>query len=187
LGGGMFGGLLGGIVFASWTLIASSSNAPWLADLVRATGLMMTGIGITCGVTIAPVLLRDGVLRFISSGDARAQNKYGRNNMEWRLHDGDSYLAGSLGADATVTRYGPEVQIYIPDQMVNNRHAIIRGQKGHFFIEQHPENRGPQGQPLYPLQLRGQDVIMRQELRNGDDVIIGQTLLRFETRKTQVS
>jgi hypothetical protein len=186
LGGGMFGGLLGGIVFASWTLLPQLSGGPWLADLVRATGLITTGIGITCGVTVAPVLLRDGVLRFISSGDARAQNKYGRNNMEWALHDGDSYLAGSLGADATVTLYGHEVQIYIPDQMVNNRHAVIRGQRGHFFIEQHPENRGPQGQPLYPLQLRGQDILMRQELRNGDDVVIGQTLLRFETRKTQV-
>jgi hypothetical protein len=28
---------------------------------------------------------------------------------------------------------------------------------------------------------------MRQELRNGDDVVIGQTLLRFETRKKQAS
>ncbi|PYS41721.1 MAG: hypothetical protein DMG14_06375, partial [Acidobacteria bacterium] len=155
LGGGMFGGLLGGLVFASWTLMPASSQTPWMADLVRAMGLMMTGIGITCGVTLAPVLLRDGVLRFISSGDGRAQNKYGPNSMEWALHDGDSYLAGSLGADATVTLYGHEVQIYIPDAMVNARHAIIRGRKGHFFIEQHSENRGPQGQPLYPLQLRG--------------------------------
>jgi hypothetical protein len=187
LGGGMFGGLLGGLVFALWTLTSAASQSPWMADLVRATGLMMTGVGITCGVTIAPVLLRDGVLRFISSGDARAQNKYGRNSMEWALHDGDSYLAGSLGADATVSLYGQEVQIYIPDQMVNNRHAIIRGQKGRFFIEQHPENRGPQGQPLYPLQLRGQDLVMPQELRHGDDVVIGQTLLRFETQKRQAS
>jgi hypothetical protein len=187
LGGGMFGGLLGGGLFAVWTLLSASSQAPWMADLVRALGLMVTGIGITCGVTLAPVLLRDGVLRFISSGDARAQNKYGRNSMEWALHDGDSYLAGSLGADATVSLYGHEVQIYIPDQMVKSRHAVIRGQKGHFSIEQHPENRGPQGQPLYPLQLRGQDVIMPQELRHGDDVVIGQTLFRFETRKREAS
>jgi hypothetical protein len=187
LGGGMFGGLLGGLVFVAWTLTSAGSQSPWLPDLVRATGLMMTGVGITCGVTIAPVLLRNGVLRFISSGDARAQNKYGRNSMEWALHDGDSYLAGSLGADMTASLYSQEVQIYIPDQMVNNRHAIIRGQKGRFSIEQHPDNRGPQGQPLFPLQLRGQDVVMPQELRNGDDVVIGQTLLRFETRKTQAN
>src|SRR5437867_1225454 len=180
LGGGMFGGLLGGLVFASWTLMPASSQTPWMADLVRAMGLMMTGIGITCGVTLAPVLLRDGVLRFISSGDGRAQNKYGPNSMEWALHDGDSYLAGSLGADATVTLYGHEVQIYIPDAMVNARHAIIRGRKGHFLIEQHPENRGPQGQPLYPLQLRGEDVIMPQQLRHGDDLVMGQTLIRYE-------
>jgi hypothetical protein len=183
LGGGMFGGLIGGAVFASWTLLSATSQKPWMGDLVRAMGLMMTGIGIACGVTLAPVLLRDGVLRFISSGDGRAQNKYGPNSMEWPLHDGDSYIAGSLGADRTVSLYGQEIQIYIPDAMVNDRHAVIRGRKGQFFIEQHPENRGPQGQPLYTLQLRGQDVIMAQPLRNGDDVVIGQTLLRFETRK----
>jgi hypothetical protein len=187
LGGGTFGGLLGGLIFASWTFISAFSQTPWLADLVRAMGLMMTGIGITCGVTLAPVLLRDGVLRFISSGDGRAQNKYGRNSMEWALHDGDSYLAGSLGADATVTLYGNEVQIYIPDAMVNDRHAVIRGRNGQFFVEQHPENRGPQGQPLYPLQLRGRDVVMPQQLRHGDDLIMGQTLFRFEMRKTQAS
>ena len=189
LGGGMFGGILGGLVFASWTLVSdSSSQSPaWLADVFRALGLMITGIGITCGVTLAPVLLRDGVLRFISSGDGRAQNKYGPMHKEWELHDGDSYLAGSLGADRTMSMYGQEVQIYIPDAMVNSRHAIIGGRKGHFFIEQHPENRGPQGQPLYPLQLRGQDVVMAQQLRHGDDVIIGQTLLRFESRKKQQS
>jgi hypothetical protein len=182
LGGGMIGWLLGGLVFATWTLLSSASQAPWLADLLRAIGLMMTGIGISCGVTLAPVLLRNGVLRFISSGDARAQNKYGPTPPEWSLHDGDSQVAGSLGADATMSRYGQEIQIYIPDQMVNVRHAIIRGQKGRFFIEQHPENRGPQGQPLYPLQLRGHDVVMPQQLKNGDDVVMGQTLLRFETR-----
>jgi pSer/pThr/pTyr-binding forkhead associated (FHA) protein len=82
---------------------------------------------------------------------------------------------------------GQEIQIYIPDQMVNARHAIIRGQNGRFFIEQHPENRGPQGQPLYPLQLRGQDVVMPQQLKHGDDVVMGQTLLRFETRDKQSS
>src|SRR5262245_1595661 len=65
LGGGMFGGLLGGLVFASWTLISTPTQAPWIADLLRAMGLMMTGIGISCGVTLAPVLLRDGVLRYI--------------------------------------------------------------------------------------------------------------------------
>ena len=189
LGGGMFGGILGGLVFASWTLVSDSStqSAAWLADLFRALGLMITGIGISCGVTLAPVLLRDGVLRFISSGDGRAQNKYGPMHKEWELHAGDTYLAGSLGADRTMSMYGQEVQIYIPDAMVNARHAVITGQKGQFFIEQHPENRGAQGQPLYPLQLRGQDIVMPQHLKHGDDLVIGQTLLRFETRKKQSS
>src|SRR5262245_27815598 len=33
LGGGMFGGLLGGLAFVSWSLFAPSSNSPWFADL----------------------------------------------------------------------------------------------------------------------------------------------------------
>src|SRR5215475_11609281 len=55
LGGGMFGGLVGGLVFDGWTLTSVPAQSPWVADLVRATRLMITGVGITCGVTIAPV------------------------------------------------------------------------------------------------------------------------------------
>src|SRR5262249_35770077 len=117
LGGGMFGGMVGGLVFAS-----SPENSPQLTDVFRALGFMITGIGITCGVALAPVLLRDGVLRFISSGDGRAQNKYGPNRKEWELHAGDSYLAGSMGAESTMSMFGQEIQIYIPDAMVNTRH-----------------------------------------------------------------
>src|SRR5262245_49057353 len=175
LGGGMFGGILGGLVFAASPLLATPQSPAWLPDLLRALGLMITGIGITCGVTLAPVLLRDGVLRFISSGDASVQNKYGPRRKEWELHDGDSYLAGSLGGDGSMSMYGPEVQIFIPDAMVNMRHAIIAGKKGHFYLEQHPENRGPQGLPLYPLQVRGRDIVTPMELKHGDDVVIGQS------------
>jgi pSer/pThr/pTyr-binding forkhead associated (FHA) protein len=105
--------------------------------------------------------------------------------MEWELQDGENKLAGSLGADLSMSRFGPEVQIFIPDALVSPRHAFIIGRNGQFFVQQHPENRGRQGQPLNPLQVGGQDVIGERQLRHGDNIVIGQTLLRFETRKKE--
>jgi len=180
IGGGMAGGILGGLVFA----FSPEGSAP-LSDLLLALGYMITGMGIACGVTLAPILLRAGILRFISSGDASTQNKYGNRNMEWPLQDGESQIAGSQGADMSMSRFGPDVQILIPDALVSPKHAFIVGRSGQFFVQQHPENRGRQGQPLNPLQVRGQDVIGERQLRHGDDIVMGQTLLRFETRKKE--
>jgi FHA domain len=180
VGGGMAGGIVGGLVFAF-----SPEGASQLSDLFLALGYMFTGMGITCGVTLAPILLRAGILRFISSGDASTQNKYGNRNMEWELQDGESKLAGSQGADLSMSRFGPEVHIFIPDALVSPKHAFIVGRNGQFFVQQHPENRGRQGQPLNPLQVGGQDVIGERQLRHGDNIVLGQTLLRFETKKKE--
>src|SRR5262245_17776516 len=128
--GGLFGGSIGGIAF-----IFLGSGVP---DLPLALGFMVTGIGITCGVTLAPVLLRDGILRFISSGDLRAQEKYGPSHKEWELHDGGHYIVGSLQAKDTRTTFSQEVYVYLPDQMVAARHAVLSGRKGRFYVGLHP-------------------------------------------------
>ena len=174
LTGGLCGGTLGGIVFAL--------QGGVIADLSQALGFMLTGIGITCGVTLAPVLLSDGVLRFISSGDSRAQKKYGRTSKEWELQSGDRYVVGSLGADLTQSLYAQEVQIYLPDSMVASRHAIVLGRRHRFYVAQHSENRDDEGRPLNTLKLRGQDILSQQELRDGDIIVCGQTTLQFHNR-----
>lgn len=171
--GGMVGGALGGIIFS-----LAGSN-----EFSQALAFVLTGMGITLGVTLAPVLLRDGLLQFISSGDPRAQNKYGSPRQEWVLQDGDHYVLGSQGADATMTMYSRDVQIYIPDAMVAPRHAILFCRGKRFYIQQHPDNRGPQGQPVAALQVGNTSVIGTHELHDGDDLVLGQTLLRFLTRK----
>ncbi len=174
--GGLVGGTIGAIVFS---LLGSN-------EFVQPVAFMMTGLGITLGVTLAPVLLRDGVLLFISSGDARAQNKYGSPQQEWMLQEGDKLTIGSFSVgrgSSGGTMYARPVDIYIPDAMVAARHAVLSAQAKRFYIQLHPDNTGPQGQPMAPLELNGTNVAGPRELHDGDDLVIGQTLLRFSSRK----
>jgi hypothetical protein len=172
--GGLTGGALGGVVY---TFLGGSDQA------FEAIGFMLTGMGITCGVTLAPVLLRDGVLQFISSADPRAQNKYGSPQQEWVVQDGDRFTIGSQGSERNMTMYGRPVDIYIPDAMIAKRHAVLFGRAKMFYIQQHPENIGPQGQPLSPLQVNNLNVASTRELRAGDEIIMGQTILKFTSKR----
>ena len=58
--GGLIGGALGGLIFAGL--------AAYVPELSQALGFVVVGVGICFGVTLAPILLRDGVLQFVSSG-----------------------------------------------------------------------------------------------------------------------
>src|SRR4051812_7267919 len=75
--GGLVGGGLGGLLF---TVLGTE-------EIFQALAFMISGMGITLGVTLAPVLLRDGVLQFISSADPRAQNKYASPRQEWVIQE----------------------------------------------------------------------------------------------------
>ena len=92
-------------------------------------------------------------------------------------------VIGSQGGDVTETMYAQDVQIYIPDAMVGPRHAILFARNRRFYVQLHPENTGPHGQPIEPLQMGEENVTGTRELRDGDEVIIGQTLLRFMTKQ----
>jgi hypothetical protein len=172
--GGMIGGTVGGLVFY---FLGEQG------EVFVALAYVLTGMGISLGVTLAPVLLRDGILQFISSGDPRAQNKYGSPRQEWLIQSGDRLIIGSQSADQSQARFSRDVQIYIPDALSAKRHAILYERKKQFFLQQHPENVGQRGQPLYALQVDRANVVGTVELRDGDDVLIGQTLLRFYTTR----
>src|SRR5262249_57205286 len=78
LRGGLVGGGIGGALFTSLG-----------GEMVfQALAFMISGMGITLGVTLAPVLMRDGLVLFISSADPRAQNKYGSPQQQWLVQDG---------------------------------------------------------------------------------------------------
>jgi hypothetical protein len=171
--GGLIGGGIGGLIFG---FLAS--------DMVfQALAFMISGMGITLGVTLAPVLMRDGVLLFISSADPRAQNKYGSPQQQWLVQEGDRFVIGSQGSDRNATMYGRPVDVYIPDAMVAKRHALLYAKDKRFYLQQHENNIGPQGQPLSALQVNNANVASTRELQDGDEIVLGQTLLKFTSRR----
>ena len=173
--GGLLGGAFGGLLFAGL-----GSRIP---DLSLALSFVLTGVGITFGITLAPILLRDGVLQFISSGDPRAQSKLGPSHKEWELQQGDSYVIGSQSQDLSKTRYRPDVEIFIPDAAIAGHHATLFGRDGAFYVARHPDAGGPAGLARYVLRVRGKTVTTSQELRDSDDIMVGRSALRFATRR----
>ena len=173
--GGLIGGALGGLIFAG---LAAS-----VPDLSQALGFVSVGVGICFGVTLAPILLRDGVLQFVSSGDARAQSKFGRTKKEWEIQQGDSYVIGSQSQEMTRSRYRPEIDIFIPDAAIAGRHAILLGKGGRFYLARHPSAADQASMARFQLRVRGKTVVTSQELRSSDDILVGRTALKFITRK----
>ncbi|MDQ6706286.1 MAG: FHA domain-containing protein [Acidobacteriota bacterium] len=173
--GGLAGGALGGLIFASL-----GSRVP---DLSQAVGFVFVGVGICFGITLAPILMRDGILQFISSGDLRAQSKFGRTHKEWELQQGDSYTIGSQAADLSKTRYRPDIQIFIPDAAIAPRHAILFGKEGRFYLARHPDVSGQAGLARFITRVRGKSVTASQQLGDSDDVLIGRTALKFVSKK----
>ena len=173
--GGLAGGLLGGLVFILF--------APHLQAGVSIAGLMLAGAGTGFGAGIAPVLVREGSVRFISSGDARAQNKLGKNKTLWDLDVDESYVLGSAFTTQGGTRFQQGADICIPDSSIAPRHAVLFHKDGRYFIARHPDAAGPEGVAKYVLRIKGRTVVGSQELHPADDLLIGRTALRFESRK----
>ena len=173
--GGLLGGAVGGALFH-----ALGSRVP---DLTQAFGFVMIGVGICFGITLAPILLRDGVLRFISSGDPRAQAKLGRAGKEWEIQQGDACMIGSESLDFNKTAYAVGVQVFIPDAAIAGRHAIIFSQEGRFYVARHRDINNQAGLARYVLRVRGKTVTTSQELRDGDDILVGRTAIKFLSKK----
>lgn len=173
--GGLVGGAIGGSLFH-----VLGRRIP---DLTQALGFVLVGVGICFGVTLAPILLRDGILKFVSSGDARAQAKFGRSGKEWEIRQGDTLLIGSQSLDLNKTAFAVGVQVFIPDAAIAPRHAILFGKDGRFYIARHPDINNPQGLARYVLRVRGRTVTTSQELKAGDDILVGRTAIKFLTKK----
>jgi hypothetical protein len=173
--GGLGGGLLGGLLFAGL--------GPHQPELCQAAGLMLTGAGIGFGAGIAPLLIQDGAVQFISSADARAQSKYGRAHKLWELQHEETYVLGSLATSQSETRFQPGAEIFIPDFSIAPRHGVIYSKEGRFYVARHPDAGGAEGIAKHVLRVRGKTVTSSQELAEGDDILIGRTALRFTTKR----
>lgn len=173
--GSLAGGLVGGLVFILFT--------PHLSWGISMCSLMLAGAGTGFGSGIAPVLVREGVVRFISSGDARAQNKLGKNNTRWNLDTDESYVIGSAPTAQDNNHFQQGADVCLPDSSVAPRHAVVFHKNGRYFIARHPDASGPEGIAKYVLRIKGKTVVSSQELHPADDLLIGRTALRFESRK----
>jgi MFS family permease len=173
--GGLCGGLVGGLLFAT---VGNS-----FPQFTEAFGYILVGAGICFGVAFAPILLRQGLLQFVSSGDPRAQSKLGRNRKQWELQEGDIYVIGAKNPGFGETRYGPDIPIFIPDSSMASRHARLFVKEGRYYLERHPEIRGTAAVARYVLRVRGKSVSATYELKDSDDIVVGRTTLRFLTRK----
>jgi hypothetical protein len=171
--GGMCGGFLGGLVFATLS--------QWLPGISQAVAYVLTGAGISFGIAFAPILLRDAVLRFVNSGDARALSKLGKK--EWTIQDGDSYVLGSQSADLSKSTYGREVDIYVPDTTVAPRHARIYGRDGRFFVTRHPDVMSEAGLRRFILKAQNRSITSPLELQDQTLIILGRTTLMFQARR----
>jgi hypothetical protein len=171
--GGMCGGLLGGVIFGV--------GSKWLPGISQAFAFVVTGAGISFGIAFAPVLLRDAVLRFVNSGDARAIGKLGKK--EWTIQEGDSYVLGSQSADLSKSSYGREVDIYLPDGSVAPRHARIYGKDGRFYVTRHPDIMSEAGLRRFVLKARNRSVTAPSELQDQSLIILGRTTLMFVARQ----
>jgi hypothetical protein len=173
--GGLAGGLFGGAFFVLF--------APHVSAGMSLAGLCFAGAGTGFGAGIAPILIRNGLVRFISSGDARAQNKLGNNKTAWDLEIDESYVLGSAATTQGGTKFQQGADIMIPDSSIAPRHAVLFSKDGRYYIARHPEASGAEGIAKYVLRIKGKTVVASQELHPGDDVMIGRTALRFESRK----
>ena len=171
--GGLTGGAIGGLLFAGF--------GSMLPDVMHALGFMLIGAGVCFGIALAPILLQCGILEFVSSGDARAQSKL--QQSEWELDQDKSYVIGSQSSPPQDLTAFNESEIFIPDQAIAARHAILFGRQGRFYIARHPETSGQAGLGKYVLRVRGKTVAASRELRDADDLLIGRTALRFVSRR----
>jgi MFS family permease len=169
--GGLFGGLLGGVLFTSLGSV--------IPNVSQALAFSFTSAGICAGIALAPALLRSGSLVFVSSGDARAQAKFGRSGKEWIMKPGFSYLIGSEPGQAGRR----ETEIVIPDAAIAPRHALLFERDGRFYLMRHPD--APPGGSI--LKIGPQTVVTKRELRHNDDILIGRTALEFVARSESES
>lgn len=171
--GGMCGGFLGGLMFGTL------SN--FIPDISQALAFCLTGAGISFGIAFAPLLLRDAVLRFVSSGDPRAASKV--RKREWEIQDGDSYLIGSQSASLSKSRYGREMDIYLPDASVAPQHARIYGKDGRFFVVRHPDIMSEATLRRFLLRVQNRSVTTAVELHDENLIVLGRTTLMFVAKR----
>ncbi len=151
---GGIGGFLGGAVGGMLYQIVTAL-LPQTAG--RGLALALLGAMIGLGIGLVSEILKRGWLMVI-----RSQSRNAREGKEYPLVKAKTLIGRAEESD--VGLFG--------DQSVANRHAVVERQKGKFFLA-----RG-EGQ----VRVNQQPVTQPVQLKNGDRVEVGGTLLLFRER-----
>lgn len=153
--GGVLGGLLGGLLFDPIYLILTSADGQ--AAYSRCVGFLC--IGLFVGLFVGLV--------------------EGWTKTAWLVMR-KGPLAGKqfvLFKDTTILGSSPKAEIYLfKDDAIEPRHAVIYNRGGRFEMEDSdtPDGTYVNGTP-----------IKRQMLRNGDQIILGKTVLEFSLKENR--
>jgi hypothetical protein len=152
--GGVLGGLLGGLLFDPIYLVLTSADGE--ATYSRAVGF--AAIGLFVGLFVGLV--------------------EGWTKTAWLLMR-KGPLAGKqfiLFKDTTILGSSPKADIYLfKDDAIEPRHAVMINRGGRFEIEDcnTPDGTYVNGVP-----------VTRQALRDGDQIVLGKTVLEFSVKET---
>ena len=155
--GGVLGGLIGGLLFDPIALLLTSDDQQ--AALSRAVGF--AAIGLFVGLFVGLV--------------------EGWTKTAW-LHMRKGPLAGKqfvLFKDTTVLGSSPKADVYLfKDDAIEPRHAIITNRGGRFEIEdcKTPDGTYVNGVP-----------ISSRTLTDGDQIVLGKTVLEFSVKESGAS
>lgn len=153
--GAVLGGLVGGLLFDPISLVLTTSDGQ--ATYSRAVGF--GAIGLFVGLFVGLV--------------------EGWTKTAWLLMQ-QGPLAGKqfiLFRDSTVLGSSPKADVYLfKDDAIEPRHAVITNRAGRFEIEdcQTPDGTYVNGIP-----------ISRQVLSDGDQIVLGKTVLEFSMREAK--
>lgn len=153
--GGVLGGLIGGLLFDPICYVFTPADGQ--AALSRAVGL--TIVGIMVGLFVGLV--------------------EGWTKTAWLLMR-KGPLAGKqfvLFKDTTILGSSPKAGIYLfKDEAIEPRHAIIHNRGGRFEIE---DCETPDGTYVNGIPIK------KQLLQNGDQIVMGKTVLEFTLREAK--
>lgn len=153
--GGVLGGLLGGLLFDPIDLLLTTDHTR--ASLSRAIGLTVIGLMVGLFVGLVEQWTKTAWL-FMRTGP----------------------LAGKqfvLYRSPTVVGSSPKADIYLfKDPAIDPRHLLIHNRGGRFEVE---DCGGPEGTHVNGIPIK------KQFLRNGDQIVIGKTVLEFSLRESR--
>jgi hypothetical protein len=172
----LFGGLVGACI-GGCLLLAGGEFVPHF----RSVGLMVTGLSICLCSSLAVKLARHATLRYVGSADPTTDKML--RGREWDLLENVTYVFGRNGFGGGPS-YG-RFYIQVGDPQMAPIHASIEWEKERCWLSVYRDNRDPHERPIRTLDAGSPPSMVRgqQELRDKDEILMGQTCFAFLLRR----